>query len=80
MWVIEQRKLCEVKLAWLVKRSVTGVREKVTFIGSVLEEADSPLARIEERYHSLRGFVFQRQIEEAIDDDVGVRFKILIRF
>jgi hypothetical protein len=80
MWVIEQRKLCEVKLAWLVKRSVTGVREKVTFIGSVLEEADSPLPRIEERHHSLRGFVFQRLSEEAIDDDVGVRFKILIRF
>lgn len=45
-----------------------------------LEEADSPLPRIEERHHSLRGFVFQRLGEEAIDNDVEVRFKILMRF
>jgi hypothetical protein len=54
-----------------VKRNVTGVREKVTFIGSVLEEADSPLPSIEESHHRLRGFVFQRLSEEAIDNDVG---------
>jgi hypothetical protein len=44
------------------------------------EDADSPLPKIEERHHSLRGFLIQRLGEEAIDNDVGVRLKILMRF